>query len=305
MDKQLVYLDPRVLKKSDRGVLRSVNKEEPNYQFVKESVRKEGMHEPIQVYQKENGDYVILSGHNRQAIAIDLGWETVPCIIKDVENEDEELYLQTTFNLQRIPVAPAAYGRMLNRMLEENPKLTEPQLASKLNVGVQFIKDRLQLNKLPQEAQDRVDKGEILLQNAKALSTLPVDEIPNWVDRAATQKPAEFIEAVKARGKELKDTRKPGKEVVDSEEVEEFEPPMYLKKRSEVAEELKHHNVRRDYFRRFPQSTKEEAFDYAIAWVLNQDPDSIERARQKHEQRLREKQEAEQRRKQQWSVSNE
>jgi len=298
---EVEQLDPRQLKKSERGILRTVNKEDPNYQFVKESIRKEGMHEPIQVYLNEAGDYIILSGLNRQAMAIDLGWETVPCIIKDVENEDEELYLQTTFNLQRIPVAPAAYGRMLNRMLDENPKLTEPQLASKLNVGVQFIKDRLQLNKLPQDAQDRVDNGEILLQNAKALSTLPVDEIPHWVDRAATMKPAEFIEAVKARGKELKDMRKPGKEAIE----ETFEPPMYLRKRSEVAEELETKKQRRDFFRRFPQASREEAFDYAVAWVLNQDPDSIERARKKHEQRIREKQEAEQRRKNQWSVNDE
>ncbi len=70
------------------------------YNALKSSVRANGILVPLIVRRKEGGRFEIISGHRRKAIAEELDLKAVPCIIKDIGDEDALLYLIDA-NLQR------------------------------------------------------------------------------------------------------------------------------------------------------------------------------------------------------------
>lgn len=67
-----------------------------------ESIRQNGILSPIIVQPLDNGNFEILSGHNRVEGAKQVGLDTVPAIIKENLSEDEaEMYVMETNMIQR------------------------------------------------------------------------------------------------------------------------------------------------------------------------------------------------------------
>ena len=105
-------------------------KKHKGFQRILSSIQSIGLIEPLCVY-PENGGYVILDGYLRYLACIELGHETVPCIVY----EDKEAY---TFNRMVNRLSGYQEIRMLRRSLET---LDEKTIAS--TFGIKTIRYRL------------------------------------------------------------------------------------------------------------------------------------------------------------------
>jgi len=81
VDKPIVNFDPNELKEHplNREIFGDLSQDE--YEALKNDIKERGIQDPLQVA-KQNGSYVIVSGHQRARIAKELGIK-VPCIIRD------------------------------------------------------------------------------------------------------------------------------------------------------------------------------------------------------------------------------
>ena len=111
-----------------------------------------GIIQPIVVRPLEDGRFEIIAGERRWRAMKKLGWDTVPAIIKDL-NDTETASVALIENLQREELSPIeeamAYGKLL-----ELHQLTQEALAQRLGKGQSTVANKLRLLKLPQEVQD-------------------------------------------------------------------------------------------------------------------------------------------------------
>jgi hypothetical protein len=133
-----------------------------------------------------------------------------------------------------------------------------------------------------------VDEGKIALSNAYALAKLPLKEQAEFLDRAMTMKPDEFIPAVNQRVKEINEARRQGQDQGPAQ----FQPVAYLQKVLEVKKELEEGNVMKALIKRHKVKTPEEAFTMALRWILHLDPESVDAQKAKYDTRMKELEDA-------------
>jgi ParB family transcriptional regulator, chromosome partitioning protein len=129
-----------------------------------------GIIQPIVVRPLEDGRFEIIAGERRWRAMKKLGWDTVPAIIRDL-NDTETASVALIENLQREELSPIeeamAYGKLL-----ELHQLTQEALAQRLGKGQSTIANKLRLLKLPQEVQDALLNKTITERHARSLIPL-------------------------------------------------------------------------------------------------------------------------------------
>jgi len=119
----------------------------------------EGLVEPIVVRPHEDG-YQILGGYHRWKIAQELGYETVPCAVVDLDERRAKIL---TINLNEMK------GQSVSALLSElvhdlSQELTLEDLESQLPYGEAELKDALEIMKIPDGLEamldDEVEKAE-------------------------------------------------------------------------------------------------------------------------------------------------
>ncbi len=84
---------------------------------LEESIKQHGILQPLQIALVDN-KYVLIDGLHRLAIAKKLGIKTVPCIIKQMK-EDELLVTNLIMNRQRGRSNPAEEAKILMKLIDE------------------------------------------------------------------------------------------------------------------------------------------------------------------------------------------
>lgn len=274
--------------------LRSVNEESEKFQEMLASVVAKGIREPIQVREIKEGDnagkYCLVNGLHRYTCAKRAGLETIPANILDI-GEAEALEDQIITNIQRVDTKPVEYAKQLKRILALHPLMTMAELAGKIFQSSAWISERFNLLTLPEEYQKSVDAGDICLSNAFALSKLPTTEVPNFLERAMTLPPVEFIPLVDQRKKEIQAAKKTGGEIP----AEKFTAVPVMRKPGEIKAEFESKQLAGSIIAAAGATSPEAAFAAAIAWVLKMDPVSIAEAQAKHDAREKAKKEASER----------
>jgi ParB family chromosome partitioning protein len=126
--------------RKDRGDLRGLT----------ESVREKGVLEPLLVRPlRESGKYLIISGERRYHAARAAELPEVPCIEKDVGDE-ETLEIALIENLQRKDLTPFEEADGI-QALAERFSLTHEQIARQLSKGRSSITEVLTLRSIPDE----------------------------------------------------------------------------------------------------------------------------------------------------------
>jgi len=264
--------------------LRTVNRTSEKYLELVESIRQKGILNAPNVRRKtdeEDGSefFELIDGLHRYTAAKDAGLEKIPVQIFTMD-DGEVLEAQIIGNLHKIKTTPSSYTKQLKRILSMNPLMTEAQLAQKLGVSPAFIQQRLSLTKIENEdILKLVDGGKICLSNAYALAKLPVEEQAQFLDRAMTQNPDEFIPAVQSRVKEIKEARRAGKDAGEAG----FVPTPHFQKSKDVKDELTSGNVCKALVKKHSLKSAEEGFQMAIKWVLHMDPESVASQEAKYE----------------------
>ncbi len=95
---------------------------------LEESIRMQGVLDPILVRPKENGRYEIVSGHRRRKASELIGLKKIKCIIKDY-TDDEAIINMVDSNLHRKKILPSekafAYKMKLEAMKHQGKSIDE------------------------------------------------------------------------------------------------------------------------------------------------------------------------------------
>jgi len=135
-----------------------------NYEELKNSIIESGVLVPTIVRKKEDGKYEMLSGHRRKKICEEQGIEKIPCIIKDISDE-EAIILMVDSNLQRDKILPSekamAYKMKYDAMKSMTPSVSNKRkdeiLGEQVGESREQIRRYIRLNNLIPELLQLVD----------------------------------------------------------------------------------------------------------------------------------------------------
>lgn len=135
-----------------------------NYEELKNSIIESGVLVPTIVRKKEDGKYEMLSGHRRKKICEEQGIKKIPCIVKDISDE-EAIILMVDSNLQRDKILPSekamAYKMKYDAMKSMTPSVSNKRkdeiLGEQVGESREQIRRYIRLNNLISELLQLVD----------------------------------------------------------------------------------------------------------------------------------------------------
>ena len=159
-----------------------------------ESIRDFGVLTPAIVRPDPDGGYEIISGHRRHHASELAGKETMPAIVRDLD-DDAAIILMVDSNLQRESLLPSerafAY-RMKMNAIKHQGKSTSTQVAAKLRsddevgqkegISGDTVRRYIRLTELIPELLDMVDNGQIKFNPAVELSYLAREEQKDFLE---------------------------------------------------------------------------------------------------------------------------
>ena len=156
-----------------------------------ESVKQYGVLSPLIARPRPKGGYEIISGHRRQRAAELAGLETLPLIVRQMD-DDAAIILMVDSNLQREHILPSerafAYKMKLDAMKNQGTRsdLTSTQVVSKLrsneklgaenNQSRETVRRFIRLTNLIPELLDMVDNKTVSFNPAVELSYLSPEQ---------------------------------------------------------------------------------------------------------------------------------
>ena len=156
-----------------------------------ESVKQYGVLSPLIAHPRPKGGYEIISGHRRQHAAELAGLETLPVIVRQMD-DDAAIILMVDSNLQREHILPSerafAYKMKLDAMKNQGTRsdLTSTQVVSKLrsneklgaenNQSRETVRRFIRLTNLIPELLDMVDNKTVSFNPAVELSYLSPEQ---------------------------------------------------------------------------------------------------------------------------------
>ena len=155
-----------------------------------DSVKEYGVMTPAIVRPRQDGGYEIVAGHRRCHASQRAGVETMPCIVRDMD-DDTAIILMVDSNCQREHILPSekakAYEMKLAAIKRQGQRrdLTSGQVVQKLSVqevadgsgeGYKTVQRFIRLNKLTPELMKMVDDGNLKTTPAVELSYLTPEE---------------------------------------------------------------------------------------------------------------------------------
>lgn len=156
-----------------------------------ESVKQYGVLSPLIARPRPKGGYEIISGHRRQHAAELAGLETLPVIVRQMD-DDAAIILMVDSNLQREHILPSerafAYKMKLDAMKNQGTRsdLTSTQVVSKLrsneklgaenNQSRETVRRFIRLTNLTPELLDLVDNKTVSFNPAVELSYLSPEQ---------------------------------------------------------------------------------------------------------------------------------
>lgn len=273
--------------------LRDVDKASESFIGLVDSIRNEGVLNPINVRSFKDPDsgedlFSIVDGLHRYTASLEAGKDSIPAQIL-THDASKDLMLQLIANVHKVETKPVEYSRQLTRILAADPLLTIPQLATTLGKSGTWLGERLGLTKLVKAVEDKVDGGLINLSNAYLLAKLPQEVQGEFVDMAMQMTPQEFGPKVLARKKELDKAKREGRDP----NAAAFNPMPHLQKLSSIKEEVASSKIGPQLVKvmkldKVDSKTEaaEKGFLAGLNWVLHMDPLSIEVAKAEHDKHV-------------------
>ncbi|KJY62199.1 MULTISPECIES: nucleoid occlusion protein [Lactobacillus] len=149
------------------------NSYQPRREFSDESIRelattldKEGLLQPI-VVREQGEQYEIIAGERRFRAAKQLGWETIPAIVNNME-EAQAASLALIENLQRENLNPIDEAQAYNNLMKLN-NLTQTALAQNIGKSQSYVANKMRLLKLSPKVQSYLASGQISPRHGRCL----------------------------------------------------------------------------------------------------------------------------------------
>ena len=133
------------------------------------SISQHGLIQPI-VLRKLGKGYEIVAGERRWRAARLAGLKEVPCIVKEL-TEEENMLLAIVENMQREDLNPIEEAEGLKKMIDTYG-LTQEQVSYSVGKSRPYITNSLRLLKLPGKVQQLTAEGKITTGHARALASV-------------------------------------------------------------------------------------------------------------------------------------
>lgn len=168
--------------------------DEEKIKSLADSIRTDGLLQPVVVRKKDNG-YELVMGERRLQAARLAGVPTIPAVVRTVADRDT-LRLALVENLQREDLNPIEIAEAY-RALVDRFGLSQQELASMVGKDRSSVANTLRLLGLPEEIRDMIADGRLSEGHARALLSLTTRaEQIAWAERiVAKQLPVRVVEA--------------------------------------------------------------------------------------------------------------
>lgn len=145
--------------------------DEEGIEELADSIRAQGIVQPIVVSQEEGDQYRIIAGERRWRAAQKAGLEEVPVVVREVSGDQELLELALVENVQRRDLNPVEEAEAY-RSLRETFGLSQEDIAQRVGKARTTITNGLRLLRLPAEVQDLLRSGQLTSGQARPLLSL-------------------------------------------------------------------------------------------------------------------------------------
>ena len=170
--------------------------DDESMQRTVESVEQYGVLSPLIARPRPEGGYEIISGHRRQHAAQLAGLETLPVIVRQMD-DDAAVLLMVDSNLQRENILPSerafAYKMKLEALKNQGarsdltsvqvaPKLSTEKIGEEVGMSKDNVKRYIRLTNLVPELLDMVDEKKIAFNPAVELSHLDTNQQRDFLE---------------------------------------------------------------------------------------------------------------------------
>lgn len=177
---QMTEDDSTTIREIDLGEL-DPNPDQPRKSFDEESItqladsiREQGVLQPLLVVASGSGRYRIVAGERRFRASRAAGLKTVPCIIKDLD-VIHEMEIALIENLQREDLNPMDAAKGI-RALMNQCGYTQEKVGLRLGKSRVAVTNLLRLLSLPDEVTEMVRDGRLSAGHARALAGIKAPE---------------------------------------------------------------------------------------------------------------------------------
>ena len=138
-----------------------------------QSIREQGVLQPILVTPEDGGRYRIVAGERRWRASRAAGLDAVPCLVRDLD-VIQQMEIALVENLQREDLNPIEAARGI-RSLMQQCGYTQEAVANRLSKSRPAVANLLRLLTLPEEVMALVEKGALSAGHARVLAGMEDD----------------------------------------------------------------------------------------------------------------------------------
>lgn len=200
------------------------NKGQPRDRFddealseLADSIKENGVLQPILVRPLANGGYQIVAGERRWRASRLAGLTEVPVYIKELTDK-QTMQMALIENIQRQDLTPIEEARAYKSLMESY-EMTQQEVSQAVGKSRSAVANSLRMLNLDEKVQAMIDRGELSAGHAKVLAGQPVEEQYELATLAANQGMSvrEFEARIAVREeKNAKDERELGKSIRSS-----------------------------------------------------------------------------------------
>jgi ParB family chromosome partitioning protein len=136
-----------------------------------ESLRTQGVIQPIVLRPRMEGGYELIAGERRWRAAVEAGLPSVPAVIRDADDRDT-LLLGLVENVARENLSPVEEARGYAVLLDEF-ELSLGEVSERVGRSKPAISNKLRLLDLPDDVLAMVERGELTEGHARAVLAVP------------------------------------------------------------------------------------------------------------------------------------
>jgi ParB family transcriptional regulator, chromosome partitioning protein len=136
-----------------------------------ESIRRQGLLQPVVVRPRAGGGYELIAGERRWRAAKDAGIETLPALVREADDRDS-LLLALVENVAREQLSAVEEARAYAALVDEFG-LALAELAERVGRSKSSVSNRLRLLELPDEVLWMLVRGELTEGHARAVLAVP------------------------------------------------------------------------------------------------------------------------------------
>lgn len=184
--------------------VRDAGQEDSGIAELADSIRQQGLLNPLLVRPAQEGRYEVIAGQRRLLACQEIGHDPVPCLVRDGLDDSDAVVLSLVENVHRADMHPLDKARALKELYDRYGSYE--RVAKETTWSASTVRKYVQLRSLPDELQERISTAEgpaRVAALAKLAQTFTGDEAVEVYERIAGFRQSIQGEIIKQSGGDL------------------------------------------------------------------------------------------------------